>query len=141
MYKVAKIISIFIPLVVLHFSVPDPAVAQREKMDLDFKKRTLSANIRGATLSAVIEEIKKEKAVWFKLWFKEKDSLLREKISLRFDNLPIRRGLKRIFSNTNHSFVFDDQGNLVGVILLGKPERTPAGSSSRYRAPRRIRRR
>jgi hypothetical protein len=98
-------------------------MAGDKEMDMDFGKQTVSANIRKVPLRSIVERIKKEKDIWFRLWFKDKESLLNEPVSVRFTSMPIIKGLERIFSRLNHSFVFDKSGRLLGVILLGKSER------------------
>ena len=82
-------------------------------------------------MGAVIEKIKKEGGVWFKVLFREKDSLLNEKISVQFEDLPIRNGLDRIFSMMNHCLIFDRNGKLLGVFFLGKPEKGRGRSTLR----------
>jgi len=111
-------------------------VAEEGYIDLDFGNRTLSANITEAPLRAVIREIKKEKErIWFRIWLKESKVSLYEKVSVQFKDLPIRDGLKRILSTMNHSLIFDNHGNLLGVFLLGKPPRTRGTSRRRAVAP------
>jgi hypothetical protein len=47
---------------------------------------------------------------------------------------PIHNDIGRILSNINHSFVFDRQGKLFGIFLLGKPKKIPY---QKRRSPRR----
>ena len=114
-----------------------PASAEPRSIELDFSNQTLSATIRSAPLRTVIDEIKEEKGAWFKLWLKGEDSVLDEKVSVRFQNLPVKVGLERIFSPLNHCLVFDQDGELSGVVLLGKPETRRDWSKSRRVKPRR----
>ena len=126
------------PLVV--FAGPRLIQAQVKRVELNFNQQTLSAKIKEAPLSEVIVTIEK-KGIWFKLWFKGKEPVLNEKVSVRFKGLPIKKGLERILSTLNHCLVFDRNGVLSGVILLGKPERTTTRSTRRTRTPRRTFRR
>ena len=114
--------------------------AQAKRVELNFNHQTLSAKIREAPLREVIATIEK-KGIWFKLWFKGKESVLNEKVSVRFKGLPVKEGLERILSTLNHCLVFDNNGVLSGVILLGKPERTTTRSTGRTGTPRRTFRR
>jgi hypothetical protein len=118
--------------------------AEPGKIELDFNHQTLSATIKNAPLRNVIAEIKKEKGVWFKLWLRGKESILDEKYSVQFKELPVKDGIERIFSPLNYSLVFDQNDDLLGVVLLGKPDKRRYGGSrrttTRRRYPRRIRR-
>ena len=117
-----------------------PVQAQTRRVDLNLNRRTLSAKIREAPLREVIATIEK-KGIWFKLWFEGKESVLNEKVSIRFKGLPLKKGLERILSTLNHCLVFDHNGVVSGVILLGKPERRITRSARRIRTPRRTTRR
>jgi hypothetical protein len=115
-------ISVTTLLIVLVYSPVLPG--DEEAIDLDFKHHTVSADIEGAPLRAVIEEIKKKvQGIWFKEWLKRGTASLSEKISVEFEDLPIRMGMERIFSTMNHSLVFDGHNRLLGIFLLGKPEK------------------
>jgi hypothetical protein len=119
------------------------ASAEPRRIELDFSNQTLSAKIKSAPLRTVIAEIEEEEGVWFKLWLEGEDSVLDEKVSVRFKDLPVKDGLERIFSPLNHCLVFDQNGKLLGVVLFGKPEPrrdwrrrrriTPRRTPSRYR--------
>ena len=124
----------------LFFAGPRPSQAETKTVELKFNHQTLSAKIREAPLREVIATIEK-KGIWFKLWFKGKESVLNEKVSVRFKGLPLKEGLERILSTLNHSLVFDSNGILSGVILLGKPTRGITRSTRRTRTPRRTPRR
>ena len=91
---------------------------------MDFRKEAISAKIRDARLRSVIDRIREEKGVWFKLWLKGKESILDERLSVQFKDLPFKDGLERILSRLNHCLVFDQNGNPLGVVLFGKPEKS-----------------
>jgi hypothetical protein len=126
----------FLVALLVFFAGFRPAQAQTKRIEVNFSHRTLSAMIREAPLREVIAAIEK-KGIWFKLWFKGKESVLNEKVSVRFKGLPLKEGLERILSTLNHCLVFDHNGVLSGVILLGKPERRTTRSTRRIRTPRR----
>jgi len=112
---------------------------------MDFRKEAISAKIRDARLRSVIDRIREEKGVWFKLWLKGKESVLDERLSVQFKDLPVKDGLERILSPLNHCLVFDQNGDLLGVVLFGKPEKRRVWGRGRTvtprRSPRRYRRR
>jgi hypothetical protein len=111
---------------------------EEEAVDLDFKDHTVSADIEGASLRAVIEEIKKKlQGVWFKVWLTRSKTSLDEKVLVEFENLPIRKGMERIFLDINHSLVFDKHNNLLKIFLLGKPTKLRRRIGRKRVAPRR----
>ena len=125
-------------LIVLVF--PSLLMAEGGKIELDFNKHTVTADIKEAPLRAVIEEIKKEvQGIWFKIWLGGSAPSLDERISVEFKDLSIRNGMERVFSAMNYSLVFDKHNKLIGVFILGKPAKTRGGRAAipRRRAPRR----
>jgi hypothetical protein len=124
---------------------PTPALGQGRKVDLHFKGRTLSADIRKAPLSNVIKEMKEETDIRFHKWLKGSESLFSEEISVRFRSLPVDEGIGRIFSGINYAIVYN--GNrIVDVTLFGKarttrPAVTRRSVSRRSRGLRRTSRR
>jgi len=121
------------------FFLPSSVLAGDSAIDLTLEDQTLSARIEEASLRAVIQEIKEETGVWVKLWLKGKEGALDERVSVRFKDLPVQQAFERIFSSMNHSLIFDGQHNLLGVFLLGTPDRSR--TSITRRPPIRYRRR
>jgi hypothetical protein len=120
--------------------VPLIAQAQEGKVNLYFQKNTMSADIDGAPLKAVLAEIKEKTGISFKTWFGG-DQTLNEKVSVRFRRLSVKEGLERILSKVNHSIVLKGS-EVSGVMLFGKPgkpdRRRPRGPQRRTpRSPRR----
>lgn len=85
-------------------------------IDLKFQGETLSANLTEAPLKDIAEKLEKEIGVSFK----GDASLFNEKVSVRFKNLPLENGLKRILCRINYSLVFDGDGRVASVIVLGR---------------------
>ncbi len=137
MRRIKKAISALLWVFILFLLGCNSASAEQRKIELDFVNQTLSATIKGAPLRTVIAEIEEEEGVWFKLWLRGEDSVLDEKVSVRFKNLPVKDGLGRIFSQLNHCLVFDQDGKLSGVVLFGKPEPRRDWSRRRRVTPRR----
>jgi hypothetical protein len=145
--NVRKRYAFFISLfgIFLILTSPRNSMADSQRIEIEFKRKTLSAHIRNARLISVIEAIREKRGIWFKSWLKGKEAVLEEKISIQLNEVPIKQGLGRILSNINHCLVFDGKGYLLGVFLLGEPEktkyrgRTPSTrrSTSRRSYPRR----
>jgi len=143
MFKANKIALTLYVTFFLTFLLSPTLLAEERVIELKFEDHSFSAHIRGAPLRAVIRNIKGElQGVWFKIWLKKSKNSLDEKISVEFKDLPIRKGMKRIFSQTNHSLVFSRNRELLGVFLLGKHLRARGpyraiSAAPRVRIPRR----
>ena len=120
MRKVTKAILTLLATFTLFFLQVDVLIAGGRNIDLQFNDQTLSARIREAPLRDIIAELKREKGIWFKLWFKGSEFLLDEKVTAQFSDLSVDEGLGRIFSSMNYSLVFDQHDHVIGVILLRK---------------------
>ena len=133
----SKAIITFIVASLLVLLSPALLIAQEGYIDLDFGNRTFSATIKEAPLRAVIGEIEKEnEGISFRIWLKQSNVSLDEKVSVHFKGLPIPDGLKRILTPMNYSLIFDKNGRLLGVFLLGKPARARGRARRRAAAPR-----
>ena len=107
-------------------------VQHKRETSICGSRSTLTARIEDAPLETVLDRIKEERDIWFKVW--SGGSLEGEKISVTFSELSIQDGLERILSSMNHSLFFDETG-VVGVMLLGKADKT--GRSRTTPTPRR----
>lgn len=116
------------------FLLTGMALGQNE-LSIRFEKNVVSADIREASLSVVLEAIRTEKGIWLETGFLKDDSLLDEQISLKFEEVSIQDGLERILSGVNHCLVFE-AGSIAGVMLFGK-----TGDTGSYRQRRSITRR
>lgn len=85
-------------------------------MSLEFEGQVFSACLQRAPLRLILEKLEREKGIWFK----EVDSLLDEEITIQFTALSLEDGVKRILSSMNYSLVFNRDGELNGVVILGK---------------------
>lgn len=140
MQTISRLITPILCGSILFFSGLNLSSAQPRSVELNLSNQTLSAKIKEAPLRDVIETMEKE-GVWFKLWLKGKESVLDERVSVTFTGLPVQQGLERILSTLNHCLVFDRNGRLSGVILLGKPDRRTTRSTRGTRVLRRTPRR
>ena len=108
--------------------LPRFALTQEGKVNLLIDKNTLSADIEGASLEAVLTQIRQKTGLYYKTWFGGNQTLS-EKVSVRFNRLSFKEGLERILSNVNHSLVLEGS-SVAGVMLFGKP-----GQPDRTRRP------
>jgi len=103
------------------------------ELDVDFQGQIMSAELQGVSLRLILERLEREKGIWFK----GDQSALEESISVRFDNIPLHEGLRRILSNINHVLVFDQERGLVGLFILGKKDHgKPTGQDAAIAAQR-----
>jgi hypothetical protein len=124
MKKVTEAILILLATFALCFLQTNASMADGRKIDLQFNDQNLSAMIREAPIRDIIAELKKEKGIWFKLWCKGSEFVLDEKVTMQFSDLSVEEGLARIFSSMNYSLVFDEDDDVIGVVLLGKYQKT-----------------
>ncbi|MCP4109532.1 MAG: hypothetical protein GY749_29095 [Desulfobacteraceae bacterium] len=88
-------------------------------MELNFnKEQLLSVHFDKVPLKLIFEKIGKEKGVWFG----GDEAIFEEKISVQFKELSLEEGLKRILAFMNYSLMFDQDGKLNGVVIVGKRE-------------------
>jgi len=80
------------------------------------KHSRISADLKDIPLMELFIRIQEQCNVWFKC----NESLLDEKVSVRFKDLALEDGIKRILSSMNHVFIYDENGKLAGVMILGK---------------------
>jgi hypothetical protein len=135
MCKVSQPVLTLFVISLLFFSIAPVIQAQEGRIYLEFENQSVSANIKGAPLKAVIKKINSKQGIWFKKWLKGSEFLFNEKVSLRCKNIPVHDAMEQIFSGINHAFIFDGQHSIEGVFLFGK------SSKIRYRSNRRSPRR
>ncbi len=116
----ASIIALFILLPV--------TVAEAGTMELDFGKDGLSASIEDAPLKMVVEKIAEKNDIWIK----GAGNLSEELYSVEFEDVSIREALKRMLYSFNCCYFIDQEGDLLGVIIVNK--------KNRRSVPQRIRR-
>jgi hypothetical protein len=94
--------------------------AESEKSNtLVFQGAAITANLKEVPLKTVFEKVQKETGIWFRV----AESELDERVSIQFENLSVKEGLKRILRTMNYSFLFDQDNNLVGAFVIGKTSR------------------
>ena len=93
--------------------------ASEESNTLVLQEETVTASFKETPLKTVFEKIQKETGIWFRV----ADSELDERVSIQFENLSVKEGLKRILRTMNYSFLFDQDNNLIGGFVFGKTNR------------------
>lgn len=101
------------------------ASAGKGEIHIGFEGQIMSAELRDVSLREILKKLKREKGIWFE----GDESLLEEKVSIWFKDLPLQEGLRRILSCINHILVFDQDKRLVGVFILGR--KSPGRSVAR----------
>jgi hypothetical protein len=77
---------------------------------------TISANLEGVPLGEILRQLRDQSTIWYR----GNEPLLEQKVSVRFKDLPLEDGVKRILAPFNYSLMFDANGGLSGMILLGR---------------------
>ncbi|MDY6949984.1 MAG: hypothetical protein SWE60_00595 [Thermodesulfobacteriota bacterium] len=96
---------------------------------------TLSADLSGVPLNRVLEHLSSEHGMAFKV----PESVADHRVSVRFTELSLEEGLKRILTGLDYSLEFDGQGQPCAIVIIGEEKSsggatrpaTPAGSVSR----------
>ena len=76
----------------------------------------MSADLKEASLVGVAKDIEKLSGIAFK----GDESLLEEKVSVSFKDLPLEEGIKRILANMNYSLMFDKRGEVSVVMIMSE---------------------
>ncbi len=112
-----RVLTIFC-IIILGLGYFSSASSPKEQIGLQIKGQVMSAELHGVSLRMVLERLEDEKGIWFK----GDESALEERVFVRFDDLPLHEGLRRILSTVNHVLVFDRERGLVGLFVLGKKD-------------------
>jgi len=78
------------------------------------RKGTISVNVKDVPLGDVLRQIAEQ----CNLRIKGKKSVLQEKVSLWFEELPLEQGLNRILASFNYCLMFDSDSKLAGAIII-----------------------
>lgn len=90
----------------------------------------MSVDLKEASLVSVAKDIEKQSGITFK----GDDSLLEEKVSVSFKDLPLEQGIKRILATLNYSFLFDSQGEISQVMIVSEGS-VPSAPQPQLRRP------
>ena len=114
-----RIKALIIAQMVLFLCLLNPAVAAREvaswQPDISLKHNMLSVRLNGSPLDQVLKEIERQGKVCFYI----DNSMSKKKIWSQFTDLRLKEGIKRILFQYNYVMIFDRDGNLAEVHILG----------------------
>jgi hypothetical protein len=117
MKKMTKMFAVW--CIIMFFCLGSPFVfSGNREIDLEFRGQIMSAELQGVPLRLSLEKLRREKGIWFK----GDESVLEETVSMRFENLPLEEGLRRILSDFSHVLLFDQEKGPVGLVVFGKKE-------------------
>lgn len=111
--------SIFMLAIVILFPADEVAHSDDrspQKGDMIIKDGRLSVEYNKVRLGEILDELKD----WSHIWYEGDRSLLDEKITVHFEDLPLDEGMKRILDFANYILVYHTSGTLSGVMLFGK---------------------
>jgi hypothetical protein len=116
MSNIIKIFSLICVPIFFWSSALSLASAGNGEINIEFRGQSMSAELKGASLEQVLETLKRKKGIWFEA----PKSLLEEKVSILFQDLPLEEGFRRIIFQFNHALVFNRDKRLIGLFLFGK---------------------
>jgi hypothetical protein len=114
----------------LLINLQGPVQALPESVGFEVKGELISADLNDVPLIDILNKLKSAKGIWFKA----ESSQLGEKVSARFQNLPLERGLRRILASQDYCLHFDTTGKLVGISLI-KKDMKEVQRGMNYRSP------
>ena len=112
---------------IFFLGVFSPVPAGDGGIDLRIEGEILSARLGGVPFKIVLERLERE----WGIWFRGDPSFLEEEVTVEFIELPLEQGLKRILSSVNHVLLFDGNGGVLGVVVIGRAKAGPAVSEGR----------
>ncbi|MDR3631681.1 MAG: hypothetical protein P4L42_15275 [Desulfocapsaceae bacterium] len=75
----------------------------------------LYVQIEGRPLQAILEEIGRQGNITIQI----KGTLSDQRMSMAFGPLPLEKGLKRILKKTNYLAIYDNDGKIIKLVILG----------------------
>jgi len=93
----------------------------------------MSVDLKEASIVDVAKDIEKDSGITFK----GDESLLEEKVSVSFKDLPLEDGIKRILANMNYSLMYDSRGEVSGVMIMAEGTESGAPPAQIRQAPAR----
>ena len=113
-FSKSTFVVLIVGLLLCVFSASSPG--EEGRIEIKFDDRFVSADIENVPLRIILDKIKREKGLWYKL----DGSLSEKRVSVHFMDLPLPDALKRILSRIDHSLMFNSNDDLVGVLIFGK---------------------
>ena len=119
-----KVLTVFLLLLGCHLITPAALWAER----VSIQGGRMSADLKEASLISVARDIERQSGISFK----GDESLLEERVSVAFEDLPLEHGIKRILATLNYSLLFDSRGEISEVTIMSEGS-VPARSQPQLR--------
>jgi hypothetical protein len=84
--------------------------------NIEFDQHTMSVELQKVPLKLLLEKLESERGIWHK----GDADVLKEKISMSFENLSLDVALKRLLSRFDYVLLFGQKKEVVGVIIFGE---------------------
>ncbi len=116
-----------IPLILVLLLPAAPAGLDADtNLRMEFSGNRVSMESSETSLHTVFSRLYNEKGIRF---FAGQDTM-NEQVKVRFQDLTMEEGLRRILGSRNFSFTFDKDQQVVGVYVFSAPGRYPSGGAS-----------
>jgi hypothetical protein len=125
--RMRNLFTAFLLLLGCLLIAPPPLWAQR----VNVQRGLLSVDLREVSLISVAKDIERQSGISFK----GDESLLEERISVAFEDLPMEQGIKRLFSTLNYSLLFDSRGEISEIIIMSEGSMPAPSQPQLRRAP------
>jgi hypothetical protein len=114
-----RLAAVFAAAQVLAFLFSGPVLGNGDapSIKLTFHDHALSAVIEKASLPDVVARIEAARDIWVR----GMDRVPPVEYSVEFEDMPLDEGMERILSPANHCLVFNEKGELEGIIFLTSP--------------------
>ena len=96
-----------------------------DKAGLQIKDGKISAVLVNTALRDIIRQVKAQDDIWFRVG----EDLAGYNVSVRFTEIPLDEGLRRILKGLNHSLVYNADSKVAGVFILGNGGMSPGYST------------
>ena len=121
-YFVINIICFSLVICLNSYVAAEPPLKKAELQITDGK---ISAQLINASLRDIARKIKAQGVIWF-----EADADLSDyNISVRFTDIPLDEGLRRILRGMNHSLFYNTDNSVTKMFILGKGEKNQRNST------------
>ena len=101
-------------LLIVAIFIAFTAGAQCKNFFLKCNNNNISADLKDVNLKDVLDEIKSRKGIWCE----GETELLKKNITLKFDDLSLAEGIKRLLRSYNHALIYNKKGELNGIVII-----------------------
>lgn len=122
-----KVLTAFLLLLGCHLIAPAALWAER----VSIEGGRMTADLKEASLISVARDIERQSGISFK----GDESLLEERVSVAFEDLPLEHGIKRILATLNYSLLFDSRGEISEVTIMSEGSAAAGSQPQLRRAP------